>query len=88
MGPIRLTQTYAISPMYVMVGASIRPVPKPRITVATKICVNVLEKYSRAHARMCGIFTINMARLRPSGPTNRPEQNAPNGWHMDEMLPN
>lgn len=66
---------------------TIYPVPKPRITVATNICVNDFEKYSIAHARICGKLTINMARLRPSGPTINPEQKAPNGWHMDDMLP-
>lgn len=36
--------SYDISPMYVMVGDSIRPVPSPRISNAAKISISVLEK--------------------------------------------
>lgn len=76
-----------ISPTYVMIGASIRPTPKPNSTWAENKAVSVCALYIMIQAMICGMFTRNMAFLRPSGSASQPENRLPTGWHMYAMLP-
>lgn len=71
---------YQISPTYVIIGASISPTPSPNNTVAEKTSVSVLALYIKIHAIMCGILTRSIARFRPKGSDNHPENKLPKLW--------
>lgn len=62
--------TYQISPMYVMIGDSIRPTPRPSNEFAMKISVTVVALYNIYHAIINGIFTSNIEVFRPNGSIN------------------
>lgn len=61
------TFTYQISPIYVMMGDSMRPTPSPSNAFAMKISVALEALYNINQAMTSGIFTINMALFRPNG---------------------
>lgn len=79
-------KTHQISPTYVMIGASIRPTPSPKRTFATKISYTSLALYIISQAITWGIFTKNIARLRPSGSAIKPDIKLPTGWQMNAIL--
>lgn len=81
-------QTYQISPTYVRIGASIRPVPNPINTTAAYSSKCDWAKYNRAQAIICGILTKIIDLLRPKGSVTHPERALPIGWPTKPRLPN
>lgn len=76
-----------ISPTYVMIGASMKPTPRPSSTAATNTSSLDCAKYSIVHAMMCGMLTSIIALRRPIGSEIQPDRALPIGWLMYATLP-
>lgn len=77
-----------ISPTYVMIGASIKPTPRPSNTLAVNTSAIDVALYIIIQAITCGMFTRNIARFLPNGSDIHPDKMLPTGWQMKAMLPN
>ena len=71
-----------------MMGASIKPIPKPNKAVEIKTISIDDALYINAHAIMCGMLTTIIAVLRPRASPIHPEKQLPSGWQMNARLPN
>ena len=68
-------------------GASMKPIPIPRMTVAPNSMGMEVEKAYRSQPTKKGIFTRIMDHLRPKNSTMSPDIRLPIGWQMNAMLP-
>lgn len=83
-----LIDGWQISPTYVMIGASIKPTPRPNKIAATYISSSDFAKNSINQPMMCGILTKIIDFFLPSGSKTIPEATLPIGWNMNAILAN
>lgn len=62
-----------------MIGASIRPTPRPSKANPTYVISSDCAEYKSSQAMMCGMLTRNIALRLPSGSVNIPEKRHPIG---------
>jgi hypothetical protein len=68
-------------------GASMKPIPIPRMTVAPYSIGMEVEKAYSSQPTKKGILTRIMDHLRPKNSTMSPDIRLPSGWQMNAMLP-
>lgn len=62
-----------------MIGASIKPTPRPINIAAPNTISEELANASINHDKMCGILNNIIARFLPIGSDNHPERALPSG---------
>lgn len=74
-----LTCGWQVSPRYVIMGASMKPIPIPRMILAANSMGIVLEKQYSSQPTTKGIFTRIIDHLRPKNSTISPDIRLPIG---------